>query len=187
MDTIANETSRDIAADKTLREMNAIMRRKITLLNDMRDLSEQAGNYIDEESVGLLQNLLDAKQELIREVDRLDRMFLTQFNDVKTMLGVSSLEELSLTYSPELGDLRDNTSAICDLLNKIYEFDKKFNGDIRKLRDSVAADLTRIRRQKQISRLYTNEGLRTNTTDDEPGLKHESSGNPAPSKLDIKK
>jgi hypothetical protein len=134
------------------------MRRKLSLLYEMHSLSEQANNYISEECVESLGNIVDAKQELIAEVDRLDKLFLDDYGVLKAELGLSSIEELQGVAPPPLRELRLNTAEIMDLLKKIEALDKRFNGGIKSLREDISADLARIRRQKQTSGIYANDG-----------------------------
>jgi len=149
--------TQDEKINESVRLMNGIMGRKLTLLYEMQNLSEQAYNYISEECVEPLNNIIEAKQALIVEIDHLDRRFLLEFEQLKNDLGLSSIADLRRGESPLLKDLRLNTAEILDILQKLDELDTKLNQGIVKLRDDIAADLTRIRRQKQISGVYSNE------------------------------
>jgi len=140
--------------------MNGIMRRKLSLLYEMHGLSEQAYGYVSEESLEPLGNIIEAKQELIREIDQLDRSFLFEFERLKSDLGLSSMEDLKKPQNPHLRDLQDNSAEIMGLLNKIDALDVKLNQGIVKLREDIAADLSRIRRQKQVSGMYSSDGER---------------------------
>ena len=182
MDDTIRGLPRDAAADKSLREMNASLRRKLSLLRDMRELSEQAGNYLDEENVERLDNIIASKQALILEIDHLDKLFLNAFNAVKTDQGISALDELHPRHRAELTELRSNTSDILGLLQIIYDNDIKTYGDIVKLRELAASDLARIRSQKNISRLYSNAG-----PGPAAGQKAERPFHYSPSGFDLKK
>ena len=179
MEAATPNVNTSVFNDAPVRKMNEIMRRKLSLLRDMLNLSEQANNYLGEENVDLLNNIIDAKQELIRDIDHLDKKFLIEFETLKTEQGISSMEELKMSLSTELPILRENTSAILDILNKIYAFEKKFNGGAVKLRDDIAAELNRIRRQKQINAFYSNDSPRRK--------KNEPANHPAFSSFDKKK
>ena len=179
METVTPNKSMSLFDEAPVRVMNGIMRRKLSLLRDMLNLSEQAGNYIGEDSVESLNNIMDAKQELILEIDRLDKNFLNEFDMLKTNLNISSIEELRTSQSPELADLQSNTSEILGLLNKINALDKKINSSVVKLREDIASDLNRIRRQKQISSLYSGDGSQRS--------KNESANRPVLSNFDTKK
>ena len=131
--------------------------RKLSLLYEMRNLSEKALNYVDEESVERLNGIFDDKQELIYEIDRLDNIFLAEFNKLKSEYNLSSIEVLNPAKSPELENLRRHTEEIMDLLHKIETLDRNVNQRIAKLRQDITAELTRIRKQRHISDIYSGD------------------------------
>ena len=144
--------------DISVRKMNDIMQRKLSLLYEMRNLSEQAYNYVSEDTIEPLNNIIEQKQAVIDEIDTLDDVFLTEFNSLKTGLGLSTIQELEDNKSPQLKNLRMNTADILDIMQKIAALDDKFNKSLIKLRENVSADLARIRKQKQVSGMYENDG-----------------------------
>lgn len=143
--------------------MNDIMQRKLSLLYEMRNLSEQAYNYVSEDTIEPLNNIIEQKQAVIDEIDTLDDVFLTEFNSLKTGLGLSTIQELEDNKSPQLKNLRMNTADILDIMQKIAALDDKFNKSLIKLRENVSADLARIRKQKQVSGMYENDGSNQGT------------------------
>ncbi|MCL2057830.1 MAG: flagellar protein FlgN [Oscillospiraceae bacterium] len=148
----------DAQADESLRQMNDILKRKLSTMGDMYHISEQAYGYINEDDVERLNNMIEAKQELIREIDHLDGLFLIEFDKLKANLGLSTIDELRMSQSRQLSELRSNTADVMSMAGRIYDFDVKINHGVTKLRDDITAELTQLRRQKQISDLYTNDG-----------------------------
>jgi len=143
-----------------VQKMNGILRRKLSLLNEALYLSEQAYNYIDEDNIEPLNNLIESKQELTREIDHYDRLFLFEFDKLKSDLGISSINELGTIDELGLKELKQNTEKILELLKKIEALDAKFNQGIAKLRNDIAADLVRITCQKQISGMYSSDAVK---------------------------
>ena len=146
------------SVDESTLKINIIMRRKLALLHEIYALSEQASGYINEADIERLGNIIADKQELIDSADHADRMFLAEFANLKAQLGIASMEELRVSQSPQLGELRRNTAEIFAMIEKIYTLDENINRGILKLREDITADLTRIRKQKHISSLYSNDG-----------------------------
>ena len=145
--------------------MNEIMRRKLSLLHEMHYLTVQAYSYVSEESVESLGNIFETKQGLIREIDGLDKQFLALFDGLKAGFGINSMAELRQDRSPGLKDLRANTSEILEMLKKLDALDAKLNQSVEKLRGNVAADLNRIRKQRQISGVYSSDSVRRDKKD----------------------
>lgn len=131
-----------------------LMRRKLVLLGDMQEISEKSLNYIDEGEVGALENFLSEKQNIIMQVDTLDELFLAEFSKIKSEYGVSSIDELKLSDSPRLAELRSYAAKILEKLKIIENSDGKLMRGVAKLREDISAELVRIRRQKHISGLY---------------------------------
>lgn len=157
MESAAYEAHRDEDAAGAVDKLNAISRRKLSLLYELYNISSQAVNYISEDSVEQLDNLYEAKQELIREIDSIDVQFLADFDRLKAGLGVASIEDIPRGKFPRISDLHENTGEILDILKKIESLDKRASDSIIKLRAAIADDLIRIRRQKNIVGKYEHD------------------------------
>ena len=149
---------REDKTNASVRRMNGIMQRKLSLLYEMHNLSSQAYGYLSEDGVEPLGNIYEAKQALIDEVDHLDKLFLHEFENLKAGLGLTSIADLSGNGSPLLKELKLNTSEILGPLEKIEGLDSRLNLKILKMRDDIAADLARVRKQKQVSGTYSSDG-----------------------------
>jgi hypothetical protein len=152
-----------------IQSINLTMRRKLSLLYEIFNHSNLAFGYVSEDSVEQLANVFSEKQEMIYEIDYLDRKFLNEFEGLKAAVGISSMEELRVGDNGRLADLRLNTSEIMDILKKIDALDQKVNQKIAKLREDVAADLVRIRRQRHISGIYGSDGAAGPAGSSRPG------------------
>ena len=116
--------------------------------------------YASEDGVDLLSTVLKEKQDLMSEIDYLDRKFLVGFSDLKKELGVSSLEEMERTDDKDFADLRLNTVEILDTLKKIDSLDKKVQQKITKLRNDITQDLAKIKNQRRASKVYAEENAK---------------------------
>ena len=157
---MAVDILQDINIGESVRHMNEIMRRKLASLRDIYNLSQQAYSYINEDDVERLYNVIDEKQKFINDVDHLDKQFLIEFNKIKSDLGIESFAELHLSQSPGLEELHKNTADILEMLQKIYDYDLKINSGAAKLREGITVELIRIKKQKHISEIYSNDGNR---------------------------
>ena len=174
MQTTVAANDQDAYMSDSVKYMNEIMKRKLSLLHEMHYLSTQAYGYVSEESVDSLSNIFEAKQALIQEIDILDKQFLKLFDGLKAGFGINSMAELRQDKSPGLSDLRANTSEILEMLKKLDALDSKLNISVEKLRGDVAADLNRIRRQKQISGVYSSDAVRRDKKDQPEIAPHSS-------------
>ena len=143
---------------ESVRRANGISRRKLSILNEMLEITKKTTNYICEDDVDSLDNLIATKQNMIDEIESLDRAFLAEFDRIKSETGLESAAGLSRDRSPQFAGLKETVAEILCVLGKIADADKAFNASLINLRDSVSIDLTRIRAQKKISALYSNSG-----------------------------
>ena len=143
--------------EESTKRMNAIMSRKLTILHEIYGLSEQASGYINERDIERLNNIIDEKQLLIDRADGLDKLFLSESDALKSSLDLNSLEVLRISQTAQLKDLQNNTADILAMIKKLYDMEIDINCGILKLRDDITADLNRIRKQKQISALYSRD------------------------------
>ena len=140
--------------------LNQIMERKLSLLYELYKHTNQEYIYANEEGIGLLGNILKEKQELMSEIDHLDRKFLVGFSDLKQELGVSSLDDLDGATGENFASLKLNAAEIMSVLEKIDAMDKEVQQKINKLRDDVTQDLARIKKQRQANKVYAEESAK---------------------------
>jgi hypothetical protein len=145
------------AAGESLRLMNDLLRRKLNILQNMHGISAQSVNYVGETGFEALSNIVDLKQSLIRDIDYLDNLFLSEFGKLKSGMGIKTLDELNGAGQPGLAELRTQTAKILELLYNIGSLDKIFNDELLKLRDVISADLNRIKKQKRVSEQYDSD------------------------------
>jgi len=143
--------------DEHIQYINDLMMHKVSLLYEIYKFTLDEFGYIKEENMEQMGCIIEQKQDLIHEVDYLDRKFLAEYMALKERLGISSLDEIEPQSSKRLTELRLNTFEIMEILFKIDELDKKVNRRMSKMRDGIAMELIKIRKQKHIHSIYSNE------------------------------
>jgi hypothetical protein len=133
------------------------MKKKLSLLYEIYNCTSQELVYSNEEGIEQLGNIIQEKQELISEIDYLDRKFLIEFEDVKKELGVSTLDSLVGSSDESFAALKLNTSEIVEILNKIDRLGKIVRAKVVKLREDLSQELTKLKKQKHVSQIYGSE------------------------------
>lgn len=118
---------------------------KLKNLEDLKVLTEKQGEVIFEEKLDKMDDLLEKKSNLMREVDKLDKEFLIKYEDLKKEENISSLEELDESRYPELKDLKKVVEAITKKLQEIYEIDQVNTKELNKQFESIKAELKHIK------------------------------------------
>jgi len=137
-----------------------IQERKLALLGRMCAISESESLYATEDGVECLGNVLQERQGLISDIDHLDRRFLAEFEALKRALGVETLEEAdasALGGSDRAEAMRRRTEKTVGLLRRIEAADRVSSARVAALRDSLAQDIVRLRKQRHINSIYGNE------------------------------
>ena len=141
--------------------LNFTMKRKLSILYEIHNHTSQEYNCVSEENLEQLGSLLKEKQELMSEIDYLDRKFLVEFDELKKELGVSSLENIDMEGNSSLDSLKLNTEEILDILKKIERLDKKVQQKISKLRNDITMEMTKIKKHKQVNKIYNDENAKS--------------------------
>jgi hypothetical protein len=126
----------------------------------MLSLSEDETGYAREDAVDLLENVAEEKLRITRDIDYLDERFLEGFDAVKGEMGVRSLDEASpqdLARYPALAGLKRRTDEILGLMRQVRALDEKTQEGVRRLREGLAQDIVRLRKQKHVHSIYMHE------------------------------
>ena len=140
--------------------LNLIMKKKLSILYQIYNCTSQEYGYANEDGIEQLGILIEEKQGMISEIDYLDRKFLVEFEDLKQELGIDSLDNIDGEGNEELTVLKLNTTEILEILNKIDDLDKKVQTKVSKLREDLAQELTKIKKQKDVSKIYNTENAK---------------------------
>ena len=119
--------------------MNEIMRRKLSLLHEIHDLASQAFNYISEECAESLDNLMNEKQGLMAEIDRLDKQFLLEFGKFKAAREERQTGAPGGSQPPDLHELRSAQPP------ELHELRSAQPPDLHELRSAQPPELYELR------------------------------------------
>lgn len=106
------------AADYVSR-MTAINRKKIEMIQLLRDAYRQERLSLVDKNMEAFGNVLEDKQRIMTDVNKLDEQFHVYSERLKTEMAISSLEQLTGFYIPGLPDLKGSTSELIGLLQEI--------------------------------------------------------------------
>ena len=143
-----------ISSEMHIERLNEILRKKKILLQDILVLTKNQSQTITEDGIESLQKLISDKQLKIDEIDKLDDEFSVYFHRLKTVLNVSSLDELSVSGVAGAKQLRGLTKDILKLIADISEIEKQNNRNSKELLGQLGSEIKKINQGKKVNNAY---------------------------------
>lgn len=145
--------------EKYFSRLNELQLSKRKALKEILELTKAQTEAITEDTLDSLGKLIDEKQKKIDEMIELDNEFETYFGRLKSILGVSRLNELDMAKldaaSAEGAVLLKRTIAeVMEIANSIVELEKVNNQKSNKLLDDFGKEIRKINQNKRANLAY---------------------------------
>lgn len=137
-------------------ELIKISKEKSNLLNSMLQLTKEQKKAIEDDNIEKINYILDLKDDLIKEIDKLDGEFMLHFSELKKKNSVTDLNELNLEKYPNIKELKSIVSEVTSTLVAISMIDKENNDMMTKNTEDVKAQLRRVKEGKKAYKGYKN-------------------------------
>lgn len=131
-----------------------ITRKKNELLKSMLTLTEKQKENIDKDSYKALNKSLDEKDEIIKEIDQLDRDFLDIFTEIKREHFIENIDQLDPKKYPNLKELKEAVKEVTSTLLAISLLDKENIKSIKEKLEDTKRELVRIKSGKRAYKGY---------------------------------
>lgn len=151
----------DISPEKYVQRLNEILGKKLIFLKDILSLTRDQETSIGEENIDGLEKLIDAKQEKIDAIDKLDEEFSVYFQRLKTVLKVDSLSELNASGIAGAKELKLTVSEVVEVISAIEVLEKKNNVSAKKLLDSIGGEVRKLNQGIKFNRAYIPAPMQT--------------------------
>ena len=145
----------DASHEKYIDRLTEILHKKQGFLQDILDLTESQAAAIDEESLEMLQKLIEDKQAKIDAIDKLDEEFNVYFQRLKSTLKINSLAELDAAGSPKAAQLNEATAGILKLIVGIGDIEKVNSEKSKILLDYMGVEIKKLNQGKKVNSAYT--------------------------------
>ncbi|MBS4538134.1 flagellar export chaperone FlgN [Clostridium sp. D2Q-11] len=133
---------------------------KNILLDDFYRLTLAQKKLIEDTDMEKLNRLVNNKEKIIQNIDKLDAEFVEKFNEVKNKYGITDLTELNVERIYLLR-LQEVTKKCNDKMMEIAELDKKNSENMKSKFDNVKTKLREIKRGKTTTNKYYNKSAST--------------------------
>ena len=123
-------------------------------MNEMYETTKTQKEQIKKEDMNSLDSILDKKDHIIKEIDKLDISFMTIFSQIKKEEAIENINELDKDRYPNLRELKEIVKEISSSLMAISLLDEENNKNIKEKLEATKMELRRIKDGKKAYKGY---------------------------------
>lgn len=134
-------------------------------LDELLELTRLQSVDLSSNSLNSLLDHIHQKQDVMNSIDELDRKFYNNFVELKTIIGVSSIQDISAEDYPEIIQLKESVAKVMGKLTDIERLDKANIKTVNEEMDKVKGDMKTLSSQTRARKGYASA-----YTSDSPGF-----------------
>lgn len=141
-------------ARELIRQLSGLTHKKYEFLHEIQETAKRQQLLTDSNSFNSLMDSIQKRQQLMEEIDFLDRQFYLIYVQLKEKIGVSALDQIEAFEYPEILELRELISSLMNLLGEIDELDHSNLTGLKREIETVKENMRKAQSQKRVSRGY---------------------------------
>lgn len=135
-------------------ELISISKEKSQLLVEMQKITKGQREEIKEEDMENLNEILDKKDYIIKEINKLDISFLTIFSQIKKNEDIQNIDEMDIEKYPNLEELKKAVKEVSSTLIAISLMDKENNDSMKAKLEETKMEIRKIKDGKKAYKGY---------------------------------
>ena len=135
-------------------ELISISKEKNQLLVEMQKITKGQREEIKEEDMENLNEILDKKDYIIKEINKLDISFLTIFSQIKKNRDIQNIDEMDIEKYPNLKELKKTVKEVSSTLIAISLMDKENNNSMKAKLEETKMEIRKIKDGKKAYKGY---------------------------------
>ena len=135
-------------------ELISISKEKSQLLVEMQKITKGQREEIKEEDMENLNEILDKKDYIIKEINKLDISFLTIFSQIKKNEDIQNIDEMDIEKYPSLEELKKAVKEVSSTLIAISLMDKENNNSMKAKLEETKMEIRKIKDGKKAYKGY---------------------------------
>lgn len=151
----------DTSTEKYMERLIDILKKKHVMLRAILSLTQAQSAQMNEDGIEKLQKLIDEKQHVIDDINKLDEEFSVYFTRLKTTLKIKSLDELNASGIEGAKHLKEITAGILNLITEISGIEKTNNKKSEELLNELGSEIRKINQGKKVNSTYTAKPVNT--------------------------
>lgn len=132
----------------------ALAKKKKELINRLYTITKIQVEQIVKEDIERINEIIDKKDRIMKEVDQVDISFLTIFSQLKKDNGIEDIDQLSAKRYPNLLELKTTVKEISSQLMAMAIMDEKNQENIKETLEATKAELRRLKKGKKAYKGY---------------------------------
>jgi hypothetical protein len=140
--------------EQYIQKLTEITSNKLDSLKKILALTVQQSQVITENSADKLQEIIDLKQKHMNLIDEMDDAFEVYYSRLKSVMGVKSLEEISITQLQGAGGLKEMVSIVYETIKKIQIIEDQNNKDAKIVLSNIAKEIRQVKQGKMANNGY---------------------------------
>ncbi|PYG89129.1 FlgN protein [Ruminiclostridium sufflavum DSM 19573] len=131
-----------------------ISEKKLNILKEILNLTKMQSAIISEESAEKLDRLINLKQQQIDLISELDGSFEVYYARMKSILGVKSIEEISMVQLQGAAELKQVITDISNTTKQIQKLEIDNKNEVQTILDRLASEIRRVKQHKIVNNGY---------------------------------
>lgn len=129
-------------------------KKKLRLIDELVDLSKKQELSLTSGSYNSLLDQIKLKQDIMDQIDQIDRDFYNDFVQLKTVLRVESIESIDKEAFPNILYLRNLVSSIMEKFSVLQAMDDKNEDNVKAEIERVKTEMKSLSHQVRANKVY---------------------------------
>jgi methyl-accepting chemotaxis protein len=134
--------------------MIALSQKKLEMLIELKKYSENQYEAFKSGDLDSVENILNKKDELIQYIQKLDDAFLMSSDNLKKLLGITTLEELSKTSLSVRDQLKKQIESITEIVDSIITLEKSSYENASVIKNELKDRIKNVYTGKKMTSAY---------------------------------
>jgi hypothetical protein len=137
-----------------LNQMIDLSQKKLEMLTELKQHSESQNEAIKQGDFDRIEKMLNKKEELIQSIQKLDSDFLLFSDNLKKLLGIKGLDELSSTTLEGRAQLKDHIEKITSVVESIIRIEQSGYENASAIRNELAERIKGVNAGRKMTSAY---------------------------------
>ncbi len=139
---------------KLVQELILLSIKKKDLIIKILEVTERQKRFIELGKIDTVNKQIELKDKYIKEVDKIDLIFYTMYEKLKSNLEIDSLDKIDVEEYPQVKKLKEIIGEIIDITKKIKVIDDENIAVLYKDKNNMGNKLRGIRQGKKMTNAY---------------------------------
>jgi hypothetical protein len=141
-------------SNQRINNLNQIIEKKLELFNEIYVITVAQQKDIEENEADNIEALVQQKQQVIDQIDKLDQAFLDGYKQLKDELKIDSLDLIDTNKHPEMKNIKEHIKSIMGMAHKIMELENSNKVKLDSIFEGVKNELRQIKSGRRSVKAY---------------------------------